>query len=1462
MVDKVSTFQISFSGDAGDLNSVLSALKGSVRTAVSEIQGIASKVTLFDDLEASVQKAALAFDAAKASAAELKIQVDFIKGSGGTIGQDLAAQLKLAENAANSASKAYNAQVTQLSALQTKLSAAGVNTGALASEQLRLADALKVATLAAAQQSAKGLLGFTGVSDVQPQVTALTKAFDTLRLSGKLSASEIAAAQSLLNEKIIAVRATVSTATSTFKQQATEVGSFFASVQSKILGAVVVVGSVVAAFKSVTDEAKAFNQGIAQIGAITTLSKEQLATLGEEARTLARTIGIDVVDAVKQLGVIVGTGIPADNAIAVLAASAETAKIAQIDLGTAVKLSTTLVNAFGVQADDLNRVLAIFFQSSKNGGPSLTALSEDLGKLGPIAKQTNTPIEEISAALQVMVKAGVPASNAITDLNLIINKLKTEPARKELAALGITTTDLVEKLTQIGKTGIPVEQIIGDLGLSSARSVAGITALTDGSDKLTKALTAQAGALDAAAKAQAALADTAEEREKRLKAAFQDTAITLGGAIGTGSKYADMLATLLNKYNALAPATRDSIAQQGLLTTIFGALAPAALLLVAAYDRLTSSQTAAAAAAIKVAAAAAESAVKLRTTVAAIQTAVTDQAAAAAAAVKEARASLTGFVADLQTQITASQAATAAAITDLNARAAAQIAALDKSTAAEKATAVATLAIHTKLAADRLTLIVKNNTDILAAVNAAGAAQLAAVAGSAEKTKAVDLSVAQAKLAALGLYKGQLAAALADAVAQEQGYVGKLNTIDAARVTFNRDVQDKLTSIRNEGLSDFDAYIVKTGQINKLLADAQTAFQQGGEKGLALGKTLTDQAIALTGTLKTVVNENGVAVISALDLQQTKLGLITKAADQYNKALDGQEAAAIAGKDASVAAIDAVKPKLEDITKQYDVLAKTVAEGLAIKIKIDEDAIATAQKTIDEAVEKERLIKVKLDDLGVVQTQIDALVANLKTGVTEGTDAQLQGISTTLQKIAKEAPELQLKVTDALTQVDSVKTAVDKIADLKPKFTVDSNVAEVQTGIDHLKLPTESTHTIHVVTVNDSGGAAPAPGGSGGTEDTTPAPGGDGGGSGFAHGGIVGSLRRTIAPARTAWQAFAGGGFAFPRMAGVKVPGVGNEDTFPALLQRGSFVMKKAASQLYGDATMMRIAMGELFGVRKFAIGGIATDILGGMDASGNNIAQKILAGGLPALPGDHSVGNLGTPPDPALRAAIIQAVETIGPLAEEAARLPQSIGDQNLGDYLAAVLALIEQAPNATAAHALLDPLVAIMSTIRGMIDYARRLHIPVVSGVVGAILNETPLNAPKAPIAALPPTKKAAGGAAGSDTVNALLTPGEFVVSAPAVNALGSDFLHLLNKMQVSRGDLEAFMRFEPPRPQRFADGGMVGNPEAGHPSWRQPDQGSGKGNLTVNVNGAGLGDIFSVDNLRRYFLPNYNTIIRRGK
>jgi hypothetical protein len=65
-------------------------------------------------------------------------------------------------------------------------------------------------------------------------------------------------------------------------------------------------------------------------------------------------------------------------------------------------------------------------------------------------------------------------------------------------------------------------------------------------------------------------------------------------------------------------------------------------------------------------------------------------------------------------------------------------------------------------------------------------------------------------------------------------------------------------------------------------------------------------------------------------------------------------------------------------------------------------------------------------------------------------------------------------------------------------------------------------------------------------------------------------------------QMLASGGPVFNRPNWSKVPGSGSGDTVPAMLQEGSFVVRKAASQKYGDSFMAQLAQG-------FAAGGQAS---------------------------------------------------------------------------------------------------------------------------------------------------------------------------------------------------------------------------------------------------------------------------------
>jgi len=137
----------------------------------------------------------------------------------------------------------------------------------------------------------------------------------------------------------------------------------------------------------------------------------------------------------------------------------------------------------------------------------------------------------------------------------------------------------------------------------------------------------------------------------------------------------------------------------------------------------------------------------------------------------------------------------------------------------------------------------------------------------------------------------------------------------------------------------------------------------------------------------------------------------------------------------------------------------------------------------------------------------------------------------------------------AITDVDRMIKALDRIQ-TESQHQVASNVGAVREEIDSLNgRNTSSTHTIYVTKVetNATGGLV----------------GGAGGGvRRFADGGAV-------AP-------------AFPRMSGGAVPGSGHHDTVPRTLDAGAFVIRKAAAQKYGRGALSRLANG----VAHFAAGG------------------------------------------------------------------------------------------------------------------------------------------------------------------------------------------------------------------------------------------------------------------------------------
>ncbi len=1328
MADKESAFVIRFDGTAGNLAAIVNAVKAQVRSAASDIERSSANIELFKGIEANLKTASAAFLETRQRVIDLQRDLDLAGGKGTEAGKALAAALGVATKAANAASREYNVQSDALARVGKQLSAAGIDTKNLAAEQQRLAAATKAAATAETERSAKLLLGLKTLKDVTPEIQRLRAAYNTLSSSGVLSVKELAQAQQLLTTRTAELRGSVTGVAVAAKEGGTDLAGFFTRSILPAIGLTASVATVVGALKSGLGAAREFQQGVLEIGTVTNLTKAQLDGLGAGARALATQLGLDVNEALKALFELIRSGVPPDNALEVLRVSAEASKAAITDLGAGVKAANVLLSAAGVPVKDLGAALDAVLQGAKDGGPTLKQFGESAGPLLNVARAANVPLNELVATLAVMTNATGNADQSIADLTKIIAKIDTAEAREKLRSLGIEGTGLVNIFQQIGTKGLGLNEIL-DLGVASTRSAAGIASLTNNAKLLPPELDRVSTSAGLAAKNVQAFFDSPKERAARFDAEAHSSFIALGELAGSSSLLGTAATALMHQFAGIPAAFREASRaaddeNKSMLDVARAFLQADPLLAEQVRQMLEVSG-------------ATESAAKKTEDL--------------EAATNRAKAALGDFSEKLLADVQALQAASARDISDIEARATAEIAALDRGAKARAATAATTLQIETKLATDRLAIIVKTEAEVTAALDKAAAARLELARKRGEDEKKVAGDIAQLRINALAPVLAQYQAHYNALIAQAQAFAAKQASIEQSRVELNRAIETEVRAIRLEGLSGLDQFVEKNREIDRLISEGRKAAAQGD---IEAAKQFFSEAINESKSLTTAINADGVQIVTALQARTAKTEALKKIADAVNDSLGDQGKAAQNGAEATNQAIALVVPKLNDLKARYDELKRTVDAGLQLKAELDADSIAKAFSILDE------LSKPRTTTLTV---EVEEVVKKAFGGLVRGFDVP----------------------------------------------------------------------------------------------------------------GITGNP--------IAAQALAGGGPVFSRPSWRKVPGFGSGDIVPAALQAGSFVVRKAASEYYGDGLMSTLA--------RYAVGG---QVKPGEKRSANpkdpNYDPRLdpqstrFDPSSPDLVGFYGDQNedafreVGLSIDPPTLPTDARELERkVLQYLDDVIRIARQNEPNIWGSVIAAAAReqrIYEQRPTTQNLMVLLNRARGIGLNLRSptgdMIGYdidGRRWHklgfVNAPAGLAGGTGYNYDFYAQggAAPALGLPPRRQAGGG--GTDSVPAMLTPGEWVINRERAQELGSGFMYAVNSMQVPREALARLLA--PPEPTRhYAGGGQVLEPGAIANTILNPaatGAAAALAGVTVNVTVLHE-DLDDVDRIRRKLIPILDGINRRAR
>lgn len=219
------------------------------------------------------------------------------------------------------------------------------------------------------------------------------------------------------------------------------------------------------------------------------------------------------------------------------------AKAGFTDVDTAVTATAKVLNAYGMDVSETERVQTVLMQTQNLGITTVGELGSVLAQVTPTAAAFGLSFEQVGASLATMTAAGTPTAQAVTQLRQLLVELGKEgtAASKALKASTRGTEWADMSFTELLNTGMDLNQVLSMMqGYATRTGVsmldlfgsveAGNAALAlsgDHSETFISNLAAMSTETDVVGEAFEKVTDTTSERWNKFTNALSNAGITL-----------------------------------------------------------------------------------------------------------------------------------------------------------------------------------------------------------------------------------------------------------------------------------------------------------------------------------------------------------------------------------------------------------------------------------------------------------------------------------------------------------------------------------------------------------------------------------------------------------------------------------------------------------------------------------------------------------------------------------------------------------------------------------------------------------------------------------------------------------------------------------------------------------------------------------------------------------------------
>lgn len=339
-----------------------------------------------------------------------------------------------------------------------------------------------------------------------------------------------------------------------------------AATKTQLLGTIGAIRAVTAAiYAGPVQAAQEYETAIAKVSTIADANAVPIEEMSSEIMKLSNTTGIAASQIADDVYNAISAGQQTGDAVNFVSYSTKLAKAGFAESAQTLDVLTTILNAYGMEAEEVSKVSDMLVQTQNKGKVSVGELSSVMGKIIPTANANNVALEQLCAGYAIMTSKGIAAAETTTYMNSMLNELSKSGTTAEKTLRATTGKSFKELMTE-GKSLGEVIQILQQEAEKSGKSLndmfgsaeagkAAVSLLSGGVEGFNEQVAGMVDSVGATEEAFAKMDQTTEAKMQKAKNSIANLGIVLGqNLLPIVGNLADKVAAVVVKVSEFAQA--------------------------------------------------------------------------------------------------------------------------------------------------------------------------------------------------------------------------------------------------------------------------------------------------------------------------------------------------------------------------------------------------------------------------------------------------------------------------------------------------------------------------------------------------------------------------------------------------------------------------------------------------------------------------------------------------------------------------------------------------------------------------------------------------------------------------------------------------------------------------------------------------------------------------------------------